>query len=260
MAELLILKAGAAVFGLLSVLTGVLLVAKGRRMRKQNEGAATEKPTPVRDVRPGTVTVTGTAEPTDEGGAVAAPISGEAALATAVEVQKKSGKTYRTIHETEDAVPFLVNDGTGVVRVDPATEGRFDLAVDPVVVGPGEEPPAPVRRFLESEPAVGAAEDSELLGIAVGERRRYLEGMVRAGDEVVVVGEARRAGSARGDHEHVVDGGSDPGSFVLSDKSGDRLTTESQVWSGLRILVYVTGATSILMGVGIAVAPWIVFG
>lgn len=246
-------------FSLLFVGFGLVIVHSGRKMRQRSKRIEGTETTPVRELSPGTVEVKGTARPTGAGDGVDAPISEGEALVTTVEVEKydsggEGGGRWKTLYEDEEAVPFLVEDGTGQVRVDPPTGGLFEFELEREKVGGGEEPPEAIRRFVESEAGVDEAARHDLGLLSVGERRRYSEGLIRPGEEVYVLGEARETDGGWGEHHFVVDGGTDPESFVLSDKSEEKLVSQNR-WGG--VLLYALGALFAGMGLLFVAIRWV---
>lgn len=251
----------ASVFGLASVVVGLFMVRTGRRMRARNEGIDGTETTAVGDLEPGTARVRGAASRIEsEGLAEGVTVRGDA-LVTVFEAERYSGgkgANWRTVYEERDAVPFVVDDGTGELRVDPPTDGRLDLAVaGRTRVGPGEDPPAPVQRLVDRESAIDEANEREVFGLQMGERRRYTEGVVAPGDEVVVYGELRRDDAGWDGTEFVLDGEPDPGSFLLSNKPDEQLESEATMRGGFGFLVTASGVMSIVFGLAVAVVPWV---
>lgn len=199
--------------GALFLVIGLYAVNGGRNVRDRSERIAETDPSRAGDVRPGPTKVKGTAEPTGEDATLEAPFSNAEALATHVEVEgdlKGNVSGYETIYERQDAVPFLVDDGTGTVRVDPIPE---EIDFDPELerAGVGEEPSERVRRFVET---AEVDEDTREM-MTSRATRRYHEGLVERGDEVFVFGEARPG--EYGD-DYVIDRAPDGGEFIVSQK------------------------------------------
>lgn len=161
---------------------------------------------------PGRVAVSGTVEATAEG-AVTGPFSLADAVCVEARITEDSPDARNgtdLVHEASTRLPFSVADATGRLRVDPA---EADLRVGYDVWAkkrPDDEIPEALRRYLDDcdLPRVGVS-DGSLAHRVVGpsDERTYAERNLAVGDDVVVLGTARRA-----DGELVVDAG-DP--FVV---------------------------------------------
>jgi hypothetical protein len=115
-----------------------------------------------------------------------APLSGRRCVYYSVIVRAKSGKHWRTIIEEGRGVPFVLEDGSGRVLIDPVraevaldfdrhgTSGTFDDA------DPTEE--AFLRRHAESSK-----------GLIFNRSMRYQEAVIEVGELLVALGTIRRA-------------------------------------------------------------------
>jgi hypothetical protein len=248
--------------GLLTLGIGLYLVRTGQRQRRKKAKIASTETTQIRDLGPGTVEVKGAARPTDDGSVLRSPITGADALATYVNVERYSsgggGETgssgsWKTIYENTESVPLLVDDGTGEVRVELPENGALNVEQDRTRVGGGDEPPERIRQFVEREEAVDEADRGEGL-LSTGERRRYSEGMIEPGEDVYVLGRATETAGWDGGG-YVIDGPTDSGEFILSDKSEEQLITEAK-WLGgfvLAIGVVTTGVGGIITLAGLLI-------
>jgi len=259
MATELLFKVGWSAFSLVFVAVGLFVVNGGRKRRARSERIDNTETTPVRDLGPGTVELKGTARPAAEATPRESPITAADALAFHVEVEKyqsssQGGGSWRTIHEEQEAVPILLGDGTGEVRVELPADGGLDVELTRKRVGGGEEPPEPIRRYVENEAAVDEATRHDLGLLSIGERRRYSEGVIEPGEEVYVLGRAREKEAGWGDREYVIDEPTEAGDFVLSDKSEEDLIEEGK-WGGVIMLVF--GGVFVVVGSLFAVVPWI---
>ena len=141
----------------------------------------------------GPVQVTGEARPLE--GTLTGPVSNDPCLAYEVSVRERRGipagsgsraglgRGTATVATDADAVPFVVDDGSGGVAVDPdavtvrPTDGRSHAADASVSVDGGDLPPPHVQRTAGE------------LGIGESSRaREYRENSVRPGETVHVVG------------------------------------------------------------------------
>jgi len=246
-------------FSMIFVVVGLLLANKGRKRRAKSQRIAETETTPIRQLQPGTVEIKGVAKPADEAGALESPISKGEALATYVEVEEwessgQGGGSWTTKHEDQTAVPMIVDDGTGEVRVELPPDGTLNVETIQTKVGPGDEPSEPIKRYLEAEDAIGEASRGSLGPLNYGDRRRYSEGMIEPNEEIYVLGRAREERAGWGERNFVIDEPTDAGDFVLSDKSESQLVTEGKR-GGLFYLGF--GGLFALVGSVFAVAPWL---
>jgi hypothetical protein len=144
----------------------------------------------------GRIELEGTARPA--AGTIQGAFTGEESLLCeyAVEEYRSSGKSssWQTIDEDTIAVPFLVDDGTGTVLVEPAGV-RTNLSRDArIEVDGGAEPPARIRRFIEGNPDVDSENtsvDLKVIELNTGNKRRYVERRLDPGETMHVLGHAR---------------------------------------------------------------------
>jgi hypothetical protein len=193
----------------IALLTGAALVAGyflfdgGRRLRTvyhilQND------PLDVRSVNghSGPVEIEGTAVPDDDHGTITAPFSGAECLACSYEVQelRSSGKhsSWQTLDEGQGGVDFLVDDGTGRVRVDPhGSDIRLDG--DTLSVSPGTVLPDRLANYVESTEEVDKQDgtmDLLVTEVNTGNKQRFIERRLDVGETVYVYGQATRGPSA----------------------------------------------------------------
>ncbi len=104
------------------------------------------------------------------------------------------GSSWQTVDEDTIAAPFLVDDGTGTVLVEPAG-ARTNLSREArIAVDGGEEPPERIRRFIEGNPDVDSENtslDLKVIELTTGNKRRYVERRLDPEEEVHVLGTAR---------------------------------------------------------------------
>lgn len=217
----------------IALLTGAALVAGyflfdgGRRLRTvyhilQND------PLDVRSVNghSGPVEIEGTAVPDDDHGTITAPFSGAECLACSYEVQelRSSGKhsSWQTLDEGQGGVDFLVDDGTGRVRVDPhGSDIRLDG--DTLSVSPGTVLPDRLANYVESTEEVDKQDgtmDLLVTEVNTGNKQRFIERRLDVGETVYVYGEAfeeRSGGWGSGMVNAVVRRGERTPVFVVSD-------------------------------------------
>lgn len=185
---------------------------------------------PVRELMEGTgrqVSLVGIAESTTDGDPLVGPFSGRPSLVVGYEVKEErtshdantntTRRTWRTIDEGWAGVPFVLDDGTASVRVDP-TDASYSIRLDESTrVAGGRTPPERIQSFIETNGRV----DSEAGGfdvgpvrLSTGRDRRYIEYRLEPGDEVCVLGTPRASRGEVGHVNAVVDSGSP---FVVVD-------------------------------------------
>jgi len=243
---------GMAVFSLIPILGGLFVANMGRKAKNRSNTIQATETSEVSGLRPGKVEVKGTARPAEAGSTLRSPISRDEALATKIIVQRydsgtsETGGGWTTIYEDKEAVPFVVDDGTGEVRVDtpPASDQRMLLEMTRERVPGGQEPPEKVRKFVERQQEVDETSKSGIGPLSLGERRRYMEGSIQSGEDVYVLGKAREQ-AGWDERGYVIDGTTESGEFVVSDKPEEQLVKEGK-WGG--ILLYVVGGISVLVG------------
>lgn len=259
MVEGLFGKLAVSAFSVVFVVVGLYAMHRGRNERARSERIAETETATIRDLQPGTAEVKGTARPANDASVVASPITGEEAVATYVEMEEwetggEGGGNWETKHEERTAVPMVVDDGTGEVRVELPTDGELNVEQTRWKVGSGDEPPEPVEQYLEGADGIAEASRYEVGALSVGERRRYSEGVIEPGEGVYVLGVAREAESDWGERNYVIDDTTASGDFILSDKSEEELIREGKR-SGLVYLGF--GAVLVVAGVLGTVIPWV---
>lgn len=245
---------GVALMGisLIPIVGGLFVANLGRRLKNRSNTIKETETTKIGEIKPGKVEVKGTARPTEDGSTFPSPINRDEAVATKVIVQRyesgssERGGSWRTIHEEKKSVPFVVDDGTGEARVDtpPTSEQEMLFEMTRERVPGGQEPPEKIKKFVEREEEVDETSKSGVGPISLGERRRYMEGSIEPGEEVYVLGEAREE-AGWDERGYVIDGETESGDFIMSDKPEEQLVKEG-AWGGL--LLYVVGGISVFVG------------
>lgn len=259
MVEPMIFKVVWSGFSAIFVLAGLFIANKGRKARNRSKLIEETETTKIRELTPGKAEVKGNASPTEGGSTVRSAIYRNEGLATKVKVEEyhsnsNGGGSWKTIHEESDVVPFVVDDGTGEVRIDPQqSERTVNVELNRERVRGGEEPPEEIQQFIEREKEVDSA-TSSLGPIDFGQRRRYSEGVIEPGESVYVLGRAREEDAGWGERGYVIDEPTATGEFILSDKSEEQLVKEGK-WGGTLILVF--GAVFAFFGAVFAVFPWL---
>ncbi|AUV80525.1 hypothetical protein C2R22_01670 [Salinigranum rubrum] len=208
----------------------------------------------------GSVALSGRARPTASGETLPAPLSGDEALVVEHEVAEQrsdgdGGRTWTRVDERRAAVPFVLDDGTAGVRVDPAA-ATLSLAPDEVCrVDADETVPAGLERLAAD---AGVDVDPRLLelgplDIAVGRARRFTERCLHPGDDVTVVGTPTPDRGEVGSVNAVVASG-DP--FVVADAAprtvAGRLAVEWGLHLAVAVLLGVVGGAVVYGGLVVA--------
>ena len=261
MAEHLLFKVGWSGFSLLFVVTGLYLANTGRKRWERSRRVAGTETTAIRDLQPGTAEVKGTADLAGGATLLESPLSKRDALATRVLVEEyhsssEGGGNWKCIYEETDSVRTTVDDGTGEATVDLPADGDLEVELTRTKVGPGEEPPAAIRQYVEGETDLDAATRREIGPLSVGDRRRYSHGEVEPGESVYVLGNAREEPGDWGERNFVIDEPTPAGDFILSDKSEQTLVEENRS-GGLLLLAF--GAVFALSGAMFTTVPWFLF-
>jgi len=214
--------------GVFAVFGVVIVYAAAQNLRTVYH-ILTNNPIPVRDLetRSGPVEIEGTAT-VDEGRTVETPFTGTECLAYEYEAQeyRSSGKnsSWRTLEEGGDAVPFVVEDGTGRVRVDPSG-AALHFEEHATRVDAGSEPPERIAQYIESTDDIDIQDgtaDLVITEVNYGNDQKFVERRLDVDEDVYVYGEADRAaagGWGSGLVDAVVADGDRTPVFVVSDTS-----------------------------------------
>lgn len=267
-----LLLAVVTAFGLTFVGLGLLYLRKGRQIRRRAR-PETDEVTAVADLSAGPAVVAGTARPVDDR-RVEAPITGRPALAAEAEArgprhyQGPGGSVYRILAREHAAVPFVVEDDTGWVRVEPPESGTVDVELATVASAlfgefrgahavfwaPDGVPHAEgIRAFHERSGDLADDPFDRYGPFVVGSAARYSEGILRPDGEVWVHGTAVERDADWGEPGFAVTGDADA-RFVLSDRSPPERAAPILRRGRRR---YYSGTLSLLVGLAIVVGAWI---
>jgi hypothetical protein len=152
----------------------------------------------------GRVGLQGRAESAGE--TLTAPFSDKTCLAFTYEIEKYGrdgdGSNWRRVTGGSAGVPFrlVVDGGEALVRADRDPDLLLDHEQTRFDVGRDEEPPERVRQFVAGDASVGTGLTVEVdlgpVSVELGERRRYTERLLRAGETSFVAGHARSHAAA----------------------------------------------------------------
>ncbi len=209
------------VLGLLFML-GLYLVYRGFRTYQIGRAIRDTATETVRAVAVGRTELVGEVTPADT--VLSTPFTeGECVYATyriEEEREDEDGNTsWATIDHDTWVTDFVLDDGTGAVRVAPEIDARYEISdanTASFVVPPQRSEPSSVARFLEQ---VSEVEPTDR------ETRRYVESVIPPGEEVYVLGGAAIHDAADGGEGSLVigrDAGS--GRFLISDMPEGELT------------------------------------
>lgn len=232
-------------FSLVPILGGLFVAYLGKKTKNREKIIKETESIKIAELRPGTVEVKGTARVPEDGSAFLSPINRDEALAAKVVVQRyevRAGdvsERMKTIYSEREAVPFVVENDTGSVRVEPpsTSERKMLLEMEAENVSGAQETPERIRKFVERRRDISPNP---------GKRREYSEGVLEPGEEVYVLGTAREQDGGWGEDGYVIDEPADSGEFVISDKPEEQLVKENR-WQGA--LLYAVGGIAVFMGV-----------
>lgn len=211
-------------------LVGVLALWRAYREFRPVYHILTNDPVPVRDLPPrsGPVEVRGTARRTDEGETVTTPFTESRCLAYEYEAQEyqSSGQHshWKTLDEGGERVPFLVEDDTGLVRVDPAG-AELHFEEHSLKIDGGTELPARIAEYVRETDEVDPQDKSIDLVVTeldYGNDQRFVERRLDVGERVYVYGSVERGPGGEwgsGLVDALVSDGTDLPEFVISDTS-----------------------------------------
>lgn len=204
--------------GLVIIWTGFKDYRLGRLIR--NTGTET-----VRSIAVGRTEIQGIARV--PGPSLARPISeGECLYAHYRVDEEREGNdddtTWATLAHDTWVMDFLVDDGTGTVRVEPEIDATFEISDDHtswIEIPAGREEPPRIAVFLEQ---VAGVEPTTT------RTRRYYEEVIPPGERVYVLGGAvpRQHGREHAAEELVISRDDASGQFVISDNTQGELTSE----------------------------------
>ena len=205
---------------------GYFLLVGGRRLRTVTHVLRND-PLPVRDIHGhrGPVEIEGRAVESEDG-TVAAPFTGSRCLAYTYEVEelRSSGKSqsWQTLDSGTGGVDFVVDDGTGRVRVNP-NGADIHLESHSVTVPAGTELPDRLADYVAATEAVDPQDETVNLLVTevnLGNRQRFTERRLDVGEDVYVYGQASEGPSVEWGSDLVdalVGDGDETPVFVVSD-------------------------------------------
>jgi hypothetical protein len=239
------------------VVVGVVLLRRAFRTRRRARALSKADPTPIGDLSVGDyAVVAGATRPTEEGTVEAAILDEEALLVdTSVESLNRratdTAGTRTTDHESTDAVPFVVEDDTGRVRVELPEEARVRLGSETdlkishdamAVHRPGafgDDVPEGVREYVRNHDT------------AATYTRWYRQGAVRPGDRIRVAGEVTEGPPGFDSPTVSIAGGSDP-SLVAAWNTDDFANRLGSEWVILAVFGAGLSAVGVLTGAVVA--------
>lgn len=239
------------------VFVGLLTINKGRRERAESGRIEETETTAIGDLTPGPTEIKGTVHPTNDATIQQSPFSNTESIATHIEIKEwhtggQGAGNWRAIYEEKSAEPMVVEDGTGEVEVELPPEGGLNLETTETTIESDDEPPPEIRQYVENHTDVDIPERHSVGALSVGERRRYVEGVLEPGEDVYLLGKVRKPDAGWDEQEYVLDTPTAEGDFILSNKSEEELIREGER-GGLVFLVF--GGILTIVGVGSLVYP-----
>jgi len=240
------------IFGLISLVKGYTSFKRFRLIRDIPTSA-------IRSIAMGIVEIQGKVKPIE---LVTAPYSGTDCVCFkyTVEELRQRGKSsaFVTIASGDKRTPFLAQDDTGEVLVDP-TEAEFQIDVSREYIHD--------VGFFEGLASTFESDEEKLAGISLGHLKpvgptdisfytngdmRIREYCVNAGDDLYILGTA--ASGTENEHKTVIRKGSNEPIFVIGDKAETDMlgSLKKTIWlnTGLGIVLIVLGLFIILRHIG----------
>lgn len=240
--------------GLVVVVVGSVPLVRGARIwlgHQKNVG----------NVDDGAVHLAGEVNPTDEYDTLTSPLSGEETLLYTYEIEEYGdfgeGEGWHPVAGGSDGVPFVLDDGTGTVTVNPAGSNLFleartskhvDLREFP---DPGDEPgesdSADLDELVTRHDARAGRIHVGSVTLNEGSRYRLRERRIEPGDHLYVTGTAESDWDGPGSLVYDTD---DPGPFgsvlkqpfVVSDyaerSSARYLLKRGTAWAGVGVVAF----------------------
>lgn len=240
-----------SVFPTLLALGGLGMVYRTYQGRQQAAAIDDLDPSPVADIEAGAgvTAISGAVRPAaDDPDLVSATMLDTDGVYVSDEVQERHaapadenrpGSDWETVTASTQAIPFVVDDGSGSVPVRIPEAGSVSVAAETIEVEPGSEPPPGVMDWLAETDGIEAAPK---------EYRAYKQGVIEAGEEVYAVGEAVTDGGGL-----VFTGKTHPEEFVVTDRSQSALSEDS----GYGLGGYAFGAVLFVVGAAPLAYLWL---
>lgn len=230
--------------------TGAKYIHSGFKRRKQRELIEETPTADIESVSIGPAELKGTAKPLDD--VIEAPFTDEECLYLSWEIeewqQTDDGNSWETIESGTQYRSFLLDDGTGEIRVDTSSSAEWEIANGSYSceVAADETPPEGIQRFLTEEDDVDAPDEPSMLDVGKQHGdRRYRQNLLKPGEEAYVYGAVRTDDSdlAIGPDNSRVD----TEMFFISDKREQRLLDQRD-WTLMWRLP--AGAALVALGIG----------
>lgn len=154
--------------------------------------------------------------------------------------------SWKTVDSGTLLAPFLLDDGTGTIRVEPEADAAFRFEDDherEIEVGSNEEEPAAVVDFLGHHTDVDVPARDGIVGLLFSERRRYTQRWIPVGADLYLLGGAEPTeNDGAASSGLVLRRGSASGQFIISELS------EAELLEGGKVAVPV----EIVGGIGLS--------
>jgi hypothetical protein len=253
------------VVSILGLVIGAAASYQGWRTLEPARDILRNDPVAVRDLlyEEGPVEVSGTARVDEDAGTAFAPFSGTECLAYEYEAQEYRGggqhAHWQTVDEGLRAVPFLVEDDSGTVSVDPR-DADLHLDEETMTIDPGERPPEQIERYIRNTEDLELQNDTIDLVVTelnTGNRQRFVERRLDVGESVHIYGDVGRAPAGEWGADTidaVLQRGEDV-PLVVSDAperaTGWRVVKNRLLWVAVGVVVTVASLVGIAVSLGL---------
>lgn len=157
----------------------------------------------IRSAAAGRTEIFGTAR--DGYGTVVQPFAGGECLIAKYEIEEyrsdDDGGSWVTVASGTLSKPFLVDDGTGTMRVEPDAEATIDISEAnraEFEVDGGDAEPATIQQFVRNYTSLDVQTREGFDGMLFDDQRRYTQSILPVGAQVYVLGGARPEGDPDG--------------------------------------------------------------
>lgn len=218
-----------AILSLALVVGGLWLIYDGYTRWQQVRLVEDTVTEPVRSVAAGRTEVYGTCKPVEE--PIDRPFSDDECVLAVWEIEEYDDGDWETIASEIRYTPFVIDDGTGAIRVEPETgmstriseRNRKEFETGTTK---WSKEPEPIREFIASREDL----HQPATGLVFRKKRRYRESVIPPGEEVYVLGGAHVEEDATGSNPErlALSRHRASGEFIVSDRPQEELVDVDQ--------------------------------